>query len=197
MLERIDRISRPQILLVCGSTSLSSRTRVLMKALERELSATMDVEFWDLADRRLSIADPAYHRSPLDTPDLVARRFIQAVMDADAIGLGSPLYHGSYSGVLKNALDHLGWDAFRQKPVALLSHGANATRCAQPAEHLQSVVRTLYGLCLQTQICTSKSDFDGEGPATALTNMDILERLKRLGSEITRYLTMQREGAAV
>lgn len=191
MLERIDQV-RPNVLLICGSTSTASKTRVLLRALEATLIETMDVAFWDLAAEPLPIADPSFHRQPMQTPNAAARKLITAVSRADAIALASPLYHGSYSGVLKNALDHLGWDAFRHKPIALLSHGANATRCAQPVEHLQSIVRTLYGTNLQTQICTSNGDFGNAGDETIVASQDILSRLERLRDELARFIAAHR-----
>lgn len=34
-------------------------------------------------------------------------------MEADFFILGTPNYHGSFSGILKNALDHLNMDYFK------------------------------------------------------------------------------------
>ncbi|MEV2279132.1 NADPH-dependent FMN reductase [Nocardiopsis sp. NPDC049922] len=36
-----------------------------------------------------------------------AKAFVEAVREADAVVIGSPAYHGSVSGLVKNALDHL------------------------------------------------------------------------------------------
>ncbi|WP_375633527.1 MULTISPECIES: NADPH-dependent FMN reductase [unclassified Bartonella] len=38
--------------------------------------------------------------------------FVKTIADADDVILASPVYHGSYSGGLKNALDNLDYDAF-------------------------------------------------------------------------------------
>lgn len=178
---------RPNALLLCGSVSTASKTRALLKELESLLLPEMSVVFWDLATSPLPMADPRYHHQPSDVPEPLARAFVQAIELADVVALASPLYHGSYSGVIKNALDHLGYDAFRDKPVALLSHGANATRCAQPAEHLQSVVRTMYGINMQTQVCTSKTDYSVDGDHVALTSGDVRNRLLRLRDELRQF----------
>ena len=118
-------------------------------------------------------------------PHAVVKELISHVRLADAFVLGSPLYHGSFSGVLKNALDHLWYDAFRDKPVALVSHGGTDRRCAQPCVHLQTVVKTMYGYPVQTEVATTNRDFsmnsDGE---YLLKNEEVISRLNRQVNEI-------------
>lgn len=53
-------------------------------------------------DLDLPLYDPA---RPVRSP--AARRLIQEVLRADGVVLASPAYHGSVSGLVKNALDHL------------------------------------------------------------------------------------------
>jgi azobenzene reductase len=38
-------------------------------------------------------------------------------MEADFLIFGTPNYHGSYSGILKNALDYINMDYVKMKPV--------------------------------------------------------------------------------
>ena len=175
--------------LLCGSTAEHSHTRALLARLAAHLGPGSAFEIWDLRSRPLPIADPGHHSRPDIHPEAVVREFVTKVDAAKAIALASPLYHGSYSGVLKNAIDHLRWDALRDKPVALLSHGAGVSRCAQPAEHLMSVVRTLYGMAIQTQVCTSRSDFDHGPNGPFVSSAEIDARLVRQVEEISRLLT--------
>ncbi|WP_375622831.1 MULTISPECIES: NADPH-dependent FMN reductase [unclassified Bartonella] len=96
---------------------------------------------------------------------LLVRQFIKTIAAADGVILASPVYEGSYSGVLKNALDNLAYNAFLNKPVGLISHGSTAKKCAQPCEYLLPVVRTLYGYALQCQIASSNEDFSSNDEA--------------------------------
>jgi len=146
---------------------------------------------WDLRAAPLPFADPAYHRDVDSYPDAEVQRYLQAVRDSDGVVLGSPLYHGSFSGVLKNALDHLWYDAFRNKPVALVSHGSTDRRCAQPAVALQQVVTTLYGYSIQTQVASAKSDFslDVDGQPR-LESKDVEERLIRQSRELLQMASL-------
>ncbi|GGD77467.1 NADPH-dependent FMN reductase [Paenibacillus nasutitermitis] len=68
-----------------------------------------------------------------------------AMLEADAVVLASPEYHGSISGVLKNALDHLGQDHFSGKPVLSIS-SSGGTVGISSLQQLQSIVRNLHGI---------------------------------------------------
>ncbi|WP_375667310.1 NADPH-dependent FMN reductase [Bartonella sp. CL435QHHD] len=44
--------------------------------------------------------------------DAKTHAFVKTIADANDVILASPVYHGSYSGELKNALDNLEYNAF-------------------------------------------------------------------------------------
>ncbi len=50
----------------------------------------------------------------------------EEVAGAQGIILGTPEYHGSFSGVLKNALDLMGFDEFEGKMIGLWSASPEA-----------------------------------------------------------------------
>lgn len=179
-----------KILLVCGSIAKKSHTRTLLVYLEGLLKEKgVETIFWDLLKKPLPIALPEYHKDPLKTPNQSVKDFVSSVINANGIVLGSPLYHGSYSGVLKNALDNLFFDAFRNKPVALVSNSSSIRNCAHPCEHLRLVVRALYGYALQSQIGTASGDYDEQADGFTLTNEEIKERCQRMVDELTQLIT--------
>ncbi|MBI5614217.1 NAD(P)H-dependent oxidoreductase [Candidatus Gottesmanbacteria bacterium] len=179
-----------KILLVCGSIAKKSHTRALLMYLEVLLKAKrVETIFWDLLKKPLPIALPEYHKNPLDAPDFNVKEFVNYVTESNALVLGSPLYHGSFSGVLKNALDNLYYDAFCNKPVALVSNSSSIRNCAHPCEHLRLVVRTLYGYALQSQIGTSSEDYEEKETEFVLSNKDIQERCKRMIDELIELTT--------
>ncbi|GIP38399.1 FMN reductase [Paenibacillus sp. J31TS4] len=65
--------------------------------------------------------------------------------EADGIILATPEYHGSMSGVLKNALDHLGKEHFSGKPVLAVSSSGGAVGVSS-LQQIQAVVRNLHGI---------------------------------------------------
>lgn len=69
----------------------------------------------------------------------------QGMHAADAIILATPEYHSSISGVLKNALDHLGQDHFRGKAVLSMSSAGGAVGVSSLTQ-LQTIVRNLHGI---------------------------------------------------
>lgn len=173
------------VLILCGSIAKKSHTRVILGYLEDLLKKkSVETVFWDLTVKPLPIAIPEYHRDPMQNPGKNVKEFVTAVDTADAYILGSPLYHGSYSGVLKNALDNLYYDALRNKPVALVSNGSSMRTTSTPCDHLRAVIRALYGYVLQSQICTAGDDYVSSGSRYILTNVDIKERCERMIDEL-------------
>lgn len=183
-----------EMMIICGSINEPSHTKTLAAGLADALSGLrVPSVTWDLRAQPLPIADPAFHHKPELHPDPLVRRFIQVARNVDGFALASPLYHGSFSGVLKNAIDHLWWDAFRDKPVALLAHGGSERRSANVNTALQSVVTTLCGYSLQTQIATGPSDFHkNDQNQIELSNNGIKERLDRQAEELVRLARLFR-----
>jgi azobenzene reductase len=69
----------------------------------------------------------------------------QEMLAADAVILVTPEYHGSISGVLKNALDHLGQAHFNNKAVLSASSAGGAVGVSSLLQ-LQAIVRNLHGI---------------------------------------------------
>jgi azobenzene reductase len=171
------------ILLLSGSTREVSCTRVLAETIEAHLGALGAETFhWDLRERPLPIADPNYHHDPSCHPDPAVRDLVHLAAGASGFVLASPIYHNSYSGVLKNALDHLSIGQVQLKPVGLASHGGH--RSPQAVDHLRIVVRGLLGLAIPTQVCTSGEDFCEGRPGAPLSNQGILQRIDRFALEL-------------
>lgn len=179
------------VLLICGSTRLPSHTRSSMHRIEEMLvERNCTTHFWDLRNEILPIADPEFHRAPQNNPDPRVKELVSLAARADAFVLGSPLYHNSYSGVLKNALDHLTIQHFSGKPVGLVAHGAERT-VVQACDHLRIVVRGLTGLAIPMQILTIDSDFSsGHGEdGYKVINEDVEHRMMLFSDQLVFYST--------
>ena len=135
-----------RVVLLSGSIGKWSCTRTLLRYVESSLAARgVETVFWDLRAKPLPIAVPEYHTSQNKHPDKTVREFVRTIKQSDGYVLASPLYHDSYSGVLKNALDTLPNEAFLRKPVGLVSHSSYVRSCIVPCNHLRPVVRSLGG----------------------------------------------------
>ncbi|MFC6725805.1 NADPH-dependent FMN reductase, partial [Halobium palmae] len=113
-----------------------------------------------------------------------AAAFAECLREADAVLLGTPMYHGSYSGVLKNALDHVGFDEFEGKTVGLLAV-AGGSFPVTALEHLRSVCRALDAWVLPHQVAiprASRAFEDGE-----VVDGGIEERTRVLGERAVQF----------
>ncbi len=143
------------------------------------------VSRYDPVETQLPFSDPAYHKSPGEHPDRAVHDLVETAERADAFILASPIYHNSFSGVLKNALDHLAIAQFQYKPVALLSHGGD--RSSQAVDQLRTVVRGLLGVPIPTPICTREADFCVRDAEIALNSAAIAARIERAVAELTVF----------
>src|SRR5579862_5781169 len=92
---------------ICGSLREQSYTRMaLAVSLQGAKEAGAETQLMDLRDYDLIFCDGG------DTEELPAGvlRLCEDVKNAKGIILATPEYHGGYSGVLKNALDLMGFD---------------------------------------------------------------------------------------
>lgn len=114
---------------ICGSPRTESNTRrAVEKVVEGASDLGADTEILDL-----SVLDiPLFTDSDSDdSTDL--QQFKQTIEDADGLVIGSPMYHGSYSGIVKNAIDHCGFDEFSDTDVALV--GVSGGQFPRPTVH--------------------------------------------------------------
>jgi NAD(P)H-dependent FMN reductase len=156
-----------RVLLIAGTVVPNSSTRrALLQVCEMLQQRGAETEIWDLAQRPVPIADPRYFGDPLEHPDPSVKRLLGAAREADGFILASPVYHNSYSGVIKNCLDHLSVDHFLYKPVGLIACGLSLS-AIQVCDQLRIVVRGLRGVALPTQVVAVSTDFkqalNGEG----------------------------------
>ncbi|MFB6068808.1 MAG: NADPH-dependent FMN reductase [Halobacterium sp.] len=114
--------------------------------------------------------------------------FKRRVREADAVVLGTPTYHGSFSGVLKNAVDHCGFDEFEGKTVGLLGV-AGGSFPVTALEHLRSVCRALDAWVLphQAAIPRASTAFD-DG---AFVDDELGDRVLTLGRRAVEYAAIE------
>jgi len=168
---------------ICGSMrGEQSYTRLALKlALSAAVSAGATVDLIDLASCNLPLcSSPDDHDDNPETQTLKAR-----VSAAQGILLGSPEYHNSFSGVLKNALDLMGGDEFRGKVFGLLGVAGGSAGAVNTLGHLRVVVRGVGGWSLPVQISIPnvKSAFqDGN-----LVDRRLDDRIRFFGRELVRF----------
>lgn len=171
------------VLALCGSMGANSSTRrALEVALEgaREVGAQttlVDLHDYDLPFAGLKVDPERY-------PD-VARLSAQ-VRAAHGVLWGTPEYHGSYSGVLKNALDLMGFDEFQGKMIGLVGVAGGSIGAINALSHLRTVGRQLHAWVLpqQASIGRAHQAFDADGK---LKDAELEARLKEVGRSVARF----------
>lgn len=128
-------------MLIAGSSKRGSTSTKLLQHTARLLEAKgMTCTMVDLRELRLPFYCPDEEKND---PNVVT--FVQRAGQADGFVLSTPEYHGSVSGVLKNALDYLGGTQFAGKPVLSISSAGGAVGVSS-LTHLQAIVRNMHGI---------------------------------------------------
>jgi NAD(P)H-dependent FMN reductase len=160
------------ILAVIGSLQRDSVTRVVVRHVAQQLEAAgCTVDVLDLEKEPLALYNPDVAHDLPGYADLQAR-----VHRADAILLGSPDYHGSISGAIKNFLDHF-WREFAGKLFATIiaSHEKGLTATDQ----LRTVARQCYAWTLPYGIALVEDVDVKDGQVVSETLKQRLEMMTR------------------
>ncbi|MEF8813208.1 MAG: NADPH-dependent FMN reductase [Halovenus sp.] len=177
----------PHVTAVCGSLRDSSYTRLALgHALEAASDRGASTTLLDLREYDLPVYDP-------DTDDAGdGERLRRAIRGAESVVLGSPMYHGSYSAGIKNALDYCGFDEFEETTVGLLGVSGGKFPITT-LEHLRSVCRALNAWVLphQAAIPSASSQFaDGE-----FVDERVADRVRTLGERAVEYARIEPDPA--
>ncbi len=168
------------VLAVAGSLKEHSVTRVVMRWLAAELEGTgCTVDVLDLRAENLPLFNPDNYRELPAYPQLQQR-----VHKADVILLGSPDYHGSIGGAVKNFLDYY-WQEFAGKlfvPV-VASHEKGLTVIDQ----IRTVARQCYAWTLPYGVSFAEKTDVAEGQ---IINATLRQRLSMLARDSRVYGTL-------
>lgn len=112
------------------------------------LDPTIETELLDLAELDIAFADG---RGPLEhTGDTL--RLVQALLDADAVLLGTPVFQASIPGALKNVLDLLPPAAFRDTVVGMLVTAGSPRHYLVAEQHLRPVLTYMKAQLVQDYV---------------------------------------------
>jgi FMN reductase len=189
---------RPLIVGIGGTArSGSSSEKALRLVLAEAQLAAADVEILTGADIDLPMYAPeTAERSPR------ARALVSALRRAHGIVLASPGYHGSISGLLKNALDYVEdmrgdeLPYFEGRAVGLIVCAAGWQATGSTLSALRSIVHALRGwpTPLGVAINTVGQPFNEDGTLTNSGNMSLIKILAQQVVQFARLRALHELG---
>lgn len=168
-----------KIVIISGSIRSGRRTHKLAEFLTQRLNGESDVqtELIDLQEYEL----PMFHHrwEHQDPPPENLARMGTLLMEADAMVLVSPEYHGSYTGVLKNAIDHY-WKEFARKPIGVATTSTGQHGGINASIQMQHLILSLGAFPIPQKLLLPDigAHFDEEGQATEFASQRIEKFLK-------------------
>jgi FMN reductase len=161
----------------------SSTAFVINYALDAAKEAGAEIDFYDISEHTLPFCDG---RDDESTYPPVVQEFKNLVRNAQGIIIGTPEYHNSYTGSLKNALDLCGFDEFEHKMVGIIGVAGGGMGAANAIAHLRAVMRGVGAWVVPHQVSISHSGkiFSGSG---IIADEVLAKRLKKLGTDVVKY----------
>ena len=150
------------VIAVAGSSYRPSRTLVLAEELLSQISQqltraghTVNSQVIELGSIARSVGG-ALQRSEL--PAEVEAQ-VQAIESADLLIVASPVYRGSYPGLLKHLFDLVGMNALIDTPVLLAATGGSERHALVIDHQLRPLFSFFQSLTLPIGVYASEADF--------------------------------------
>lgn len=144
-----------KLVAILGSVTPPGRLLSALKWTLQACGPELETDLINLADCRVAFAGgQPLEQLQDDTASIVAR-----VREADAVILASPVYRGSFTGSLKNLLDHMPVEGLAGKPVGIVAMGATNHHYLGVDWHLRDVLAWFGALVVPTSVYLASSDF--------------------------------------
>jgi NAD(P)H-dependent FMN reductase len=169
---------------VCGSLrpgSFTLRTVQVALAGAEELGAR--TQLIDLRNYDLVFCNGNADEG--DYPEDV-HRLRREVAAAHGIILGTPEYHGGCSGVIKNALDLMGFEQFEGKLVGLVGVAGGQQGAVNACNSLRGICRNLHAWVVpqEASVPHAWKAFDDDG---SIEDPKLRDRVKAVGRQVARF----------
>lgn len=169
-----------------GTLNPKSTTLIALRCVLDEAAARgAETELMDVGTLSL----PTYDWGAPPTP--AVERFVASIYAADALVWGSPLYHGTISGLFKNAIDWLEVLSDRappyltDKPVGLIGIAAGA-QSLQAITTMEQIVRSLRGWTVPLVVPINRASEVFDKVDGVLRDARVEAQLRALGGELVR-----------
>lgn len=108
-------------------------------------------------------------------------KVVEAVLSADFLVIGSPIYQASIPGALKNLFDHLPVDAFKGKVTGVVMTGGTEKHFLVAEHQFKPILSYLKGLIPTTNVFVHNDDFNEDNE---MDSKEVSARIKNLANEM-------------
>ncbi|MCY4641235.1 MAG: NAD(P)H-dependent oxidoreductase [Gammaproteobacteria bacterium] len=164
------------------SGGLSRKTLIAIeKTLDfaKHYDPSIDVESASLNDFDIQFCDardPAKYEGD-------SKLIIDKIIEADALLIGTPMYRGTYTGLLKNMFDLIPNDALLGKPVGMIATGGSDHHYLALEHEIKPLLGFFYVHVIPGHVYANNSHYSDAD----LVDEDILEQLDQLGRAIVNF----------
>jgi len=173
------------------SGGVSQKTFVAIeKALDfaYQYDNSVDIEVLSISELDIQFCDgrdPAKYEG--DT-----KLIIDKIIAADALIFGTPMYRGTYTGLLKNVFDLIPNDALMGKPVGLIATGGSDHHYLALEHELKPLLGFFLAHALPGNVYANNDHYTNRD----LVNQDVLDRLRELAESILNFVRILPEDKA-
>ena len=111
------------------------------------------------------------------------KKLIDKIVAADALILGTPVYRGSYTGILKNVFDVIPNDALVGKPVGIVVTGSTHHHYLTIEHEIKPLLGFFHAHALPGGVYLTPDHYSD----SVLVDEGALERLKQLATAIVQF----------
>lgn len=177
-----------RIAIVSGSARAGSLTYRVLKVVEAQAQEQgLETQFVCARAFDLPLFQSVAAQNNAD-----AERWRDIVGGCDGLIVGSPEYHGTFSGALKNMIDYLDFPHIEGKPVGLIAAAGGPKAGVSTLNALRLMFRALHVPVVVEQAAVWKGDLDSQ---TSRPNPDALKQVQGViggvSREVGRCLAMQ------
>ncbi|MEC5425486.1 NADPH-dependent FMN reductase [Virgibacillus sp. C22-A2] len=158
-----------------SGSKVGSKTRTAMNYTVKSINENYpeaDVTLIDLADYDVQFSDGRNYLDYEGDTGFVTK----AVMEADAIIIGTPIFQASIPATLKNIFDLLPVDAFRDKVISMLVTAGSQKHYLIAEQQLKPILSYMKAQIVQTFVFIEEKDLHRK----EISNDDVLFRIDRL-----------------
>ncbi|MEM8862184.1 MAG: NAD(P)H-dependent oxidoreductase [Chloroflexota bacterium] len=169
-----------KVLAIVGSLRAASNNMALVRAAAEVAPENLEVTIFPLNDLPVYNTDDEMNGIPESVT-----AFHEAIKGSDAMIIATPEYNGSFSGVVKNAIDWAsrGGGILAQRPVVTMGGSPGALGGTKAQEHLRAVCLHL-GMYLMPKPTVAVPHFNGKIEDGKLTDEGTREFI---GTQMTAF----------